>query len=81
MQEHMDNNKKPLEVRCNQCGRNISSQRDVLQEDVLHIEKNWGYFSEKDGVKHRWILCERCYDKLIQGFAIPIEESDITELL
>ena len=31
--------------------------------------------------KHSFDLCEECYDKMIKGFAIPVEEEDVTELL
>ena len=49
--------------------------------DLVKLIESWGYFSEKDGIKHRWSLCENCYDKLIRGFAIPVEELDMTDLL
>lgn len=68
-------------VTCNQCGRVIPVKGAIVQEDVLRVEKDWGYFSRKDGARHRWDLCEECYDKLIQGFAIPAEIIERTELL
>ena len=43
-------------------------------------EKAWGYFSKKDMTRHRFILCEECYDKLIAGFAVPPDEEEVTEL-
>ena len=81
MQENMDYKESTLEVTCNQCGKNIAVKGEVLQEDILYVEKCWGYFSAKDGKKHRWNLCESCYDRFVQGFVIPIEEIDMTELL
>ena len=35
----------------------------------------------KDGLEHSFDLCEECYDKLIKGFAVPVNEEEITELL
>ncbi len=81
MQRYKEQSQEYLEVRCNQCGREIAVQGNILQEDLLHVEKNWGYFSRKDATKHRWDLCENCYDILIRGFTIPVEELDMTELL
>ena len=40
-----------------------------------------GYFSKKDGIRHRFDLCEDCYDKLVQGFVLPVEETAENELL
>ena len=81
MQRYGDQEKAQLEVKCNQCGRNVFVQKDILKEDVFHVEKVWGYFSKKDGKKHTWDLCEECYEKLVKGFAIPLDEMDVTELL
>lgn len=39
---------KELEkIICNKCGKEIVVTRGIPQEDVLDIEKRWGYFSEK----------------------------------
>ncbi len=67
---------------CNGCGRKLkrSNNSDILLEDVFMAEKAWGYFSKKDMTRHRFILCEECYDKLIAGFAVPPDEEEVTEL-
>ena len=54
-------------IFCNRCGKEITGQ------DVLSVEKRWGYFSQKDGETHRFDLCEECYDEWIASFQIPIE--------
>ncbi len=36
----------------------------VPQEDVLTVDKRWGYFSEKDNRIDHFDLCESCYDEL-----------------
>lgn len=61
------------ETFCNCCGKKIE------KEDFVEIEKIWGYFSGKDGVKESFDLCETCYDKITAGFKIPPERKDITE--
>lgn len=58
---------------CNACGNMVTG-------DVLDIEKAWGFFSEKDGEIHRFCLCEKCYDKIIKGFAVPVSVKEQTEL-
>jgi ribosomal-protein-alanine N-acetyltransferase len=45
------------------------------------VEKGWGYFSKKDGERHSFDLCEHCYDKIIETFALPVEAAEATELL
>lgn len=66
------------EVYCNCCGRKINSERNSsinLGEDYLHVEKAWGYFSNRDLTTHTFNMCEACYEKLIASFKIPIEET------
>ena len=50
-------------------------------EGCFHGNVRFGYFSNKDGLEHSFDLCEECYDKLIKGFAVPVNEEEITELL
>ncbi len=70
------------EMICNGCGRKLKHSDDsgILLEDVFMAEKAWGYFSKKDMTRHRFILCEECYDKMIAGFAVSPEEEEVTEL-
>lgn len=67
--------------RCNCCGKNISSENGIFKEDMLEIEKDWGYFSDKDGQKHKIIICEICYDKWVSGFLLPPAAEERTELV
>ena len=48
--------------------------------DHCQVEKTWNYFSRKDLTKHRFTLCEKCYDTFIQTFVIPAEELVVTEV-
>ena len=42
-------------------------------EEYIHIEKIWGYPSEKDGECHSFDLCEPCYDKMTAEFVLKPE--------
>lgn len=70
------------EMVCNGCGRKLKHSDDsgILLEDVFMAEKAWGYFSKKDMTRHRFILCEECYDAVIAKFAVPPDEEEVTEL-
>lgn len=60
-------------IICNKCGREIPVSKGVPAEDVLQVEKRWGYFSQKDNRVDRFDLCETCYDELVKSFQIKIE--------
>lgn len=61
-------------IICNKCGKEIPVLGGVPQEDVLEVEKRWGYHSRKDNRVDHFDLCEDCYDELVSGFQIQIEE-------
>lgn len=66
-------NKKILvEAACNQCGKKLLVKNGILIEGMLEVKQNFGYFSNKDGQTHTFDLCEECYDRLVQDFAIPV---------
>ena len=58
---------------CNKCGKEIAVEYGEPAEGVLHVDCTWGYYSEKDGQRHRFDLCESCYDELLSSFQIPVE--------
>lgn len=72
---------KLIKVICNGCGKEISVKNDVMKEEVLHVEKHWGYFSKQDGEAQKFDLCESCYKKIVSGFLIPVEKADLIELI
>lgn len=72
---------KLLEVRCNQCGKPMHVENGFLKEGCFHGENVFGYFSTRDGSRHSWDMCEECYNKMIQGFAIPVDETESNEYL
>lgn len=68
-------------IYCNGCGRELKTEQDLLVEDALEIRKDWGFFSKKDLQVHEFVLCEECYDKMIEAFALPVRVSDKMEVL
>ena len=75
----METGKK--EIYCNCCGKKLLVEKTGEREDYLFVSKEWGYFSGKDGIEHRFDLCEACYDKIIGQFQLPVEEEETKELL
>ena len=70
-----------IQVICNACGKKIDVKNDVMNEEVLHVEKHWGYFSNQDGEAQKFDLCEDCYKTIIAGFLIPVEKEELKELV
>ena len=66
---------------CNQCGKEIPVVNGQAREGVFSADVTWGYFSEKDGEKQEFDICESCYDTWIRNFKLPITSQEITELL
>ncbi len=75
-----ENNDK-IVVRCNNCGKDIKTNKDIAVEGLLSLNVDWGYFSEKDGEVHEIDICEECYDKWISQFKIPIDIVRKNEML
>lgn len=72
---------KTEKVICNLCKKEVQYKDGMLHEGFFFAEAEFGYFSRKDGIRHRFDLCEDCYDKLTAQFQIPVEESTISELV
>ena len=68
------------ELRCNGCGKLLKVENGILKEDVFEGKKQWGYFSERDGEIHSFLLCEACYNEMIKKFALTPEVTEATEL-
>ena len=66
--------KETVKIICNLCKKEIVVKKGIPEEDVLSVEKRWGYFSDKDNEVHRFDICEACYDKLVNSFIIPVEK-------
>lgn len=67
--------------RCNRCGREFYTVNNILKEEYIWVEKKFGYFSGKDGEKHSFCLCEKCYDEIVKEFMVPVEIENITEIM
>lgn len=65
---------------CNACGKMLKMEHGILLEDAFEAKKQWGYFSRKDRKLHAFVICEDCYDKMIQSFVIPPQIGEVTEL-
>lgn len=69
------------QIRCNKCGKLILMQEGNRKEDCLKVEKEWGYFSEKDRELHTFYMCEACYDAMIRDFVIPVRKQQVNEVV
>ena len=72
---------KKLSVVCNMCGRKLTTRGCVVEEGVVKVTADWGYFSRKDEEVHQFDLCEDCYDNLSKKFKIPVDIVRKTEML
>ena len=68
-------------LKCNKCGKEIKTENGISKEEVFHSEYTWGFFSNKDGEKYSFDLCENCYDELIKSFLIEPDIDEETELI
>lgn len=82
MRRYKDEQSSQLErVICNQCKKELKLENGYLKEAAFTANTVFGYFSHRDGVRHKFDLCEECYDKMIAGFQILVEELPENELL
>ena len=72
-QYKMQETQQVEKIICNKCGKEILVKNGISEEDMLSVQKRWGYFSNKDNEVHEFDLCEECYDKWIATFTIPVE--------
>lgn len=68
-------------VTCNQCGKQLKVENGILREGAFQVDNHWGYFSHKDGETHSVDLCEECYEKWIDGFAVPPTIQEENEMI
>ena len=74
MRQYKIQERKEVEkIICNKCGKEIIIENGIMKEDVLSVEKRWGYFSNKDNEVHEFEICETCYDQWIKSFMIPVK--------
>ena len=73
--------KRDNKILCNQCGKELQQQEDMIREGYFPADIVFGYFSNKDGMKYFFDLCEECYDKMVSEFAVPVETQEVKEFL
>ncbi len=61
------------------CGKTIVFGEGHDKEDYVLIQKEWGYFSNKDGRKYTLRMCEDCFDRLTSDCVISPEIENVTE--
>ncbi len=67
-------------VICNKCKKELKVKNGILMEGCFQGDVRFGYFSNKDGTRHSFDLCEECYDKMIREFSVPVDEEEMSEL-
>ena len=67
-----NNRDRILQVVCNCCRRPLPVENGIVLEDYIHVDKAWGYFSEHDGEKIAFDLCENCTHELTKRFRLPV---------
>ena len=78
MRIYMDEGKNiQKQVVCNQCGKALKVKNGILVEGVFEGNQQFGYFSNKDGIRHSFDLCE----ELIEGFTVEVTKEEVQELL
>lgn len=68
------------QIICNKCGKILKLENGFLKEGCFSADYSFGYFSGKDGDRHKFDLCEECYDNWIADMAVPVEISEEKEL-
>ena len=81
MRKYDEQNNQLIQVICNQCQKEMKVENGYLKEGCFAANVVFGYFSNKDGIRQQFDLCEECYDKLVKQFAVPVDESPNNELL
>lgn len=69
------------QIFCNICGVTLSFDVTTFGQEYAFIQKDWGYFSSKDGERHTIRLCEQCYDQWIRSFKVPMVKENRTEFV
>ncbi len=80
-QYQIEESNKLLKVVCNCCGRQMKVENGYLKEECFGAVHAFGYFSKRDGIRHRFDLCEACYEKWTGSFTVPVDEEEVRELL
>ena len=80
MRKYNKNTGELEQAVCNCCGKKLLVENGILKEGICSVDVEWGYFSNKDTMIHRFDLCEACYDEITGKFRVPVEEEEETEV-
>jgi len=82
MRKYGDERESKLEkIICNKCGKEMKVKAGYLKEGCFSVDYCFGYFSRKDGMRHKFDLCEDCFDNWIASMQLPAEVTAENELL
>lgn len=70
-----------INMQCNCCKKELRLEDGIVKEGCFSVDYTWGYFSCKDGLCHKFDLCEACYDRFVKELSIPVTEIENNELL
>lgn len=76
-----DEQNKLISMQCNCCKKQLQIDDGIVKEGCFSVDYVWGYFSNKDGMCHKFDLCEVCYDRFVKELSVPITETENKELL
>jgi hypothetical protein len=76
-----DSGSKLESAVCNKCGKTMNVERGMIKEGCFFVDTKFGYFSKKDGSRHRFDLCEECFDELLDSLSVPAEIIQDTEFI
>lgn len=65
---------------CNCCGKELAMKGDMFMEEFLQIEKEWGYFSNQDGMNMSADVCENCLMEWVKTFRYKPDYQERVEL-
>lgn len=72
--------RKDTKVYCNCCGKEICRKNEIYTEEFIHLKKDWGYFSENDGLSQEADICEQCLIKWMKTFKYAPDSWERTEI-
>lgn len=68
-------------VICNQCGKELLVEDEIVKEGCFSVDYTFDYFSNKDGYIYSFDLCEACFDHFIKEFKTPAKITETKEFL
>jgi hypothetical protein len=54
------------DVLCDSCNKSCNMDNVHSCFEFAEIKVHWGYYSNKDTEYHEIVMCESCYDKMLE---------------